>query len=543
MSRGSSPLARGLHDHECGGAGVGGIIPARAGFTRPTTAGVFFSSDHPRSRGVYPVSPSSRAGAEGSSPLARGLRGGVHRPGDRRRIIPARAGFTPPSGPRRTRPRDHPRSRGVYRSASGSPRTSWGSSPLARGLPRLHPGIGGDARIIPARAGFTRSRARAPICPQDHPRSRGVYVIVQWFREQDAGSSPLARGLPRPARPASCMTGIIPARAGFTRARRLAGHGREDHPRSRGVYPTGRIRRPRMSGSSPLARGLPSTTTAAHASRRIIPARAGFTLDDDGSACIEADHPRSRGVYTGSPPTSTATGGSSPLARGLPPGGSRHHATRRIIPARAGFTTAPGCRSPRAWDHPRSRGVYPARPGCQSPGGGSSPLARGLRREHRRPSKETRIIPARAGFTTRRRPRSPRRGGSSPLARGLLQPVLSAVWTGRIIPARAGFTAAGPLRSMDREDHPRSRGVYSSDREAGTLPRGSSPLARGLLIATLGEAIDVRIIPARAGFTGRRGRRRRPCRDHPRSRGVYSADAHHRHYQSGSSPLARGLLG
>ena len=482
VSRGSSPLARGLHDHECGGAGVGGIIPARAGFTRPTTAGVFFSSDHPRSRGVYPVSPSSRAGAEGSSPLARGLRGGVHRPGDRRRIIPARAGFTPPSGPRRTRPRDHPRSRGVYRSASGSPRTSWGSSPLARGLPRLHPGIGGDARIIPARAGFTRSRARAPICPQDHPRSRGVYVIVQWFREQDAGSSPLARGLPRPARPASCMTGIIPARAGFTRARRLAGHGREDHPRSRGVYPTGRIRRPRMSGSSPLARGLPSTTTAAHASRRIIPARAGFTPDRRLRAPRPGDHPRSRGVYRPADHGIMPRVGSSPLARGLRLRLGAGRPVPGIIPARAGFTPHGRAANRRVADHPRSRGVYAESTGAHL-----------------------------------------RRHGSSPLARGLLH--------------------VGALGRRGVEDHPRSRGVYCSRSSPQYGPGGSSPLARGLLVGQGSGDTPARIIPARAGFTHRHPRRghRRP--DHPRSRGVYRSTRSPAPALPGSSPLARGLLG
>ena len=460
VSRGSSPLARGLHDHECGGAGVGGIIPARAGFTRPTTAGVFFSSDHPRSRGVYPVSPSSRAGAEGSSPLARGLRGGVHRPGDRRRIIPARAGFTPPSGPRRTRPRDHPRSRGVYRSASGSPRTSWGSSPLARGLPRLHPGIGGDARIIPARAGFTRSRARAPICPQDHPRSRGVYVIVQWFREQDAGSSPLARGLPRPARPASCMTGIIPARAGFTRARRLAGHGREDHPRSRGVYPTGRIRRPRMSGSSPLARGLPSTTTAAHASRRIIPARAGFTPDRRLRAPRPGDHPRSRGVYWATCSWPRAATGSSPLARGLHNLDGDVVLPVGIIPARAGFTSGLRASSTGTTDHPRSRGVY---------------------------------SPSRAARW--------RIDGSSPLARGLHVSPNPGERERRIIPARAGFTPISPSPRRGSRDHPRSRGVYSGPCPPPPWGRGSSPLARGLRGGRLLLGRRRRIIPARAGFT------------------------------------------
>ena len=51
-------------------------------------------------------------------------------------------------------------------------------------------------------------------------------------------------------------------------------------------------------------------------------------------------------------------GGSSPLARGLLQDVARAGHTGGIIPARAGFTTAPVQDVARAGDHPRSRGVY-----------------------------------------------------------------------------------------------------------------------------------------------------------------------------------------
>ena len=54
--------------------------------------------------------------------------------------------------------RDHPRSRGVYAYSYKLSVTSDGSSPLARGLPRLELGERGEIRIIPARAGFTGTR-------------------------------------------------------------------------------------------------------------------------------------------------------------------------------------------------------------------------------------------------------------------------------------------------------------------------------------------------------------------------------------------------
>ena len=111
--------------------------------------------------------------------------------------------------------------------------------------------------------------------------------------------------------------------------------------------------------------------------------------------------------------------GSSPLARGLRCAGVLPLHRRRIIPARAGFTQFPFTSGEKAWDHPRSRGVYP-------------PVAAGSRGP----------------------------GGSSPLARGLLRETFSALETLRIIPARAGFTLAHIVREAIREDHPRSRGVY-----------------------------------------------------------------------------------
>ena len=112
--QGSSPLARGLPQEQVRGVGGGGIIPARAGFTSTCARPGRLSTDHPRSRGVYSPLSARIYGEAGSSPLARGLReDGRYRdaiPG----IIPARAGFTRPRGRGRPAPPDHPRSRGVY---------------------------------------------------------------------------------------------------------------------------------------------------------------------------------------------------------------------------------------------------------------------------------------------------------------------------------------------------------------------------------------------------------------------------------------------
>ena len=294
---GSSPLARGLrwlreHDYY-----LGGIIPARAGFTPHARDAAPPPKDHPRSRGVYPDQRVRALCLWGSSPLARGLPVHLERGLRRLRIIPARAGFTRRRGPRGGSPPDHPRSRGVYSAATSAAAPACGSSPLARGLrPWLGP-ADTARRIIPARAGFTGTGLSTTSCDRDHPRSRGVYALA-------AGDGPVGPG-------------IIPARAGFTPRpwcrRRRSG----DHPRSRGVYRSWHGVPPTRKGSSPLARGLPRRPMADAFATGIIPARAGFTVCVSADTGPRGDHPRSRGVYDEAIPEGYDGCGSSPLARGL----------------------------------------------------------------------------------------------------------------------------------------------------------------------------------------------------------------------------------
>ena len=257
--------------------------------------------------------------------------------------------------------------------------------------------------------------------------------------------------------------------------------------------------------------------------RRIIPARAGFTCVEGVADASLTDHPRSRGVYSLQDLRARAHVGSSPLARGLPRRQFDTICLKGIIPARAGFTLRSVTARTTRTDHPRSRGVYRSPRRAATAAMGSSPLARGLLTHLLHRPGQVRIIPARAGFTARARARSRRASGSSPLARGLPQPDRAASRHAGIIPARAGFTGLCCDLLPLRGDHPRSRGVYPRVLRAVVLSTGgSSPLARGLHYVVCFCAVGLRIIPARAGFTGRRVMRhpRRP--DHPRSRGVYA---------------------
>ena len=297
--------------------------------------------------------------------------------------------------------------------------------------------------IIPACAGSTK-----------------IPVVCAYNR---MGSSPHARGAPTPsstARPASGdhprmrgehflppvlaaeLVGIIPACAGST------------YKQLRNLAPS--------VGSSPHARGAPPPSSGRRPSRRgIIPACAGST----GASL----------------PFLARCKGSSPHARGAPSsrhGGSwrcrdhprmrgEHHLERsgaeleaRIIPACAGSTLrrmtwkgthvgssphargAPAARigtRKAAWDHPRMRGEHVPRAVLVSGGVG--------------------IIPACAGSTIPRPPRTSVLLGSSPHARGAPAP------------------RDGALR-LDK-DHPRMRGEHATVEAIRRLHVGIIPACAG----------------------------------------------------------------
>ena len=273
---------------------------------------------------------------------------------------------------------DHPRSRGVYIPKRTTSPSCTGSSPLARGLPRPARAASADARIIPARAGFTAHWTIRQDGMTDHPRSRGVYGRHGRRRRETGGSSPLARGLHRRRGPGRRLHRIIPARAGFTLSRRNSHRSPLDHPRSRGVYSLVSASLRRRRGSSPLARGLHQARRPHPRGRRIIPARAGFTENMSIRISWSRDHPRSRGVYISHSRSPMSSVGSSPLARGLQKSHDQGAAPGRIIPARAGFTRTHGPPLGGREDHPRSRGVYVKLTVVVFIVVGSSPLARGL---------------------------------------------------------------------------------------------------------------------------------------------------------------------
>ena len=274
-------------------------------------------------------------------------------------------------------------------------------------------------------------------------------------------------------------------------------------------------------GSSPRARGTRERRIELPAHRRIIPARAGNTSKLATIARAASDHPRARGEHVSLPHAACVCSGSSPRARGTPVQGDARAARERIIPARAGNTTAYAAPPAAPPDHPRARGEHVH--GYSSSGwcGGSSPRARGTPTIYRRTTHNPRIIPARAGNTRAPSPAFPAvadhpraRGehegqtleeigaaGSSPRARGTLVLVAIGRPPPRIIPARAGNTCPAGRRAGNAPDHPRARGEHHFQEVPMLWSRGSSPRARGTRVSMACANPYCRIIPARAGNT------------------------------------------
>ena len=211
------------------------------------------------------------------------------------------------------------------------------------------------------------------------------------------------------------------------------------------------------------------------------------------------DHPRSCGANSMPMIGPYQSSGSSPLVRGQPRPRLRPHRRQRIIPARAGPTTKRTVKANSMTDHPRSCGANSETPRPIWRQRGSSPLVRG----------------------------QPQSGRTGPLPR-------------RIIPARAGPTESRYPRRGGVADHPRSCGANRACRSLTQCMSGSSPLVRGQPPPRDARAPVRRIIPARAGPTPGGAESSLSETDHPRSCGANELTSSSIWRSAGSSPLVRG---
>ena len=257
-------------------------------------------------------------------------------------------------------------------------------------------------RIIPARAGQTPPTATGSSNDTDHPRACGANASSDCTIPSESGSSPRVRGKPTDAIGNTLIPRIIPARAGQTRPPRPDGRIPPDHPRACGANPPTQSATPSSPGSSPRVRGKPASPSPTSSTRRIIPARAGQTCVRTRDGVPSSDHPRACGANSRRSVCMSCASGSSPRVRGKLVGRGHTVKPRRIIPARAGQTWLVLLVMVVSPDHPRACGANIEAQQERELRAGSSPRVRGKPHQHQRDAGRNRIIPARAGQTDTR---------------------------------------------------------------------------------------------------------------------------------------------
>ena len=336
---GSSPHARGARHVAPGADSRAGIIPACAGSTACEPRPCAGTWDHPRMRGEHVDAALTVSPLTGSSPHARGARRSASKVPCPCRIIPACVGSTRRHRAGSTHNRDHPRMRGEHATEGDSADELPGSSPHARGAHVISLTPCSKTRIIPACAGSTSYRLFCRYVARDHPRMRGEHRAPRAGRRPRRGSSPHARGAPRVIYVSRARLGIIPACAGSTHNGRSLKTNTWDHPRMRGEHALHASEMPCSMGSSPHARGAPAGPQGLYISAGIIPACAGSTSPAWPTTFARRDHPRMRGEHWEEPSSSPLPSGSSPHARGALRHRHAHARRQGIIPACAGSTS------------------------------------------------------------------------------------------------------------------------------------------------------------------------------------------------------------
>ena len=273
---------------------------------------------------------------------------------------------------------------------------------------------------------------------------------------------------------------------------------------------------------------------------RFIPACAGNTAASIARRLLKAVHPRVCGEHERGEVCRDSVTGSSPRVRGTRYVLTDSPGMGRFIPACAGNTFRK-C--------PRSADVV-----------GSSPRVRGTRSLSRVGSSRTRFIPACAGNTPCMLPAlmattvHPRvcgehpilvvalvwLVGSSPRVRGTPPSIVPFSQDGRFIPACAGNTNISRLRNTPLPVHPRVCGEHVPLAGLDPAALGSSPRVRGTPLVCSLRLWPPRFIPACAGNTATNWTSKRSPPVHPRVCGEHHSARAGLPGRSGSSPRVRG---
>ena len=175
------------------------------------------------------------------------------------------------------------------------PNHALGSSPRVRGKPRRNGREDRRRGLIPARAGKTPARPGTRRAPPAHPRACGENGAAPVVQVRADGSSPRVRGKLGDEGPRGDVDGLIPARAGKTCGGSSSPSWTWAHPRACGENPLGRGPGPLGRGSSPRVRGKPYTNPMHMVRGGLIPARAGKTRAIWTFTTRSRAHPRACG--------------------------------------------------------------------------------------------------------------------------------------------------------------------------------------------------------------------------------------------------------
>ena len=172
-----------------------------------------------------------------------------------------------------------------------------------------------------------------------HPRACGENKAVRALVLDRDGSSPRVRGKQGAGYVHLVNARLIPARAGKTFLLTGGAASTRAHPRACGENHLARSLSGGRGGSSPRVRGKQLGAAHRVAAPGLIPARAGKTYMTAGGAGEWAAHPRACGENLVSLRFVSTSAGSSPRVRGKPPYCLPCMSVTRLIPARAGKTS------------------------------------------------------------------------------------------------------------------------------------------------------------------------------------------------------------
>ena len=173
--------------------------------------------------------------------------------------------------------RDHPRLRGEHLCSRIYSKEKRGSPPPTRGTLTWVAPIINPKRITPAYAGNTMSCPLQGIRFLDHPRLRGEHSVEKLKSSFDVGSPPPTRGTLKAWYKSSLTSGITPAYAGNTSPCPLYILKLWDHPRLRGEHSAYHHWPSFEIGSPPPTRGTLKSSRHRSISSGITPAYAGNT--------------------------------------------------------------------------------------------------------------------------------------------------------------------------------------------------------------------------------------------------------------------------